>query len=197
MKRFILVALSLALVLVITGCAKPPQAQIDQARQALQVAQAANAQTYAPDAWAKAQSAMNQLEQELAAQQKKLSLFRNYGKVTSLAAQVITAASQAATQAQNRVAELRDTVTKAIADLRSSLASARAQLAKVPATAVDKRSLTATLDGASKAIDTAKSQLDAGQLDSADATVAQARDSITSVLRRIEQATGRRPTAKR
>jgi hypothetical protein len=197
MKRFALIGLLVALVLAVAGCAKPPDAQIQQARQALQVAQAANAEQYAPDAWKRAQSAMDRLNQELAAQAKKLGLFRNYGKAASLAAEVISAASQAATQAQDRVAELRTQTTQAIKDLRASIASARTQLSKLPSTLVNKGALGSALTAAAKLLDTAQSQLDSGQFDPAQATVAQARDSVTSVLLAIEKATGRRPTAKR
>ncbi len=197
MKRYVLMGLVVAIVLAATGCAKPPEAQIQQAKQALQVAQAANAQAYAPDAWNKAQSAMDRLNKELDAQAKKLPLFRNYRTASSLAAEVISAASQAATQSADKVAQLRTQTTQLISNVRASIASARTQLARVPSTRVNKASLTATLDAATRLLATAQSQLDAGQFDNAQATATRARDSVTSALRTIEQATGLVPSRKR
>lgn len=198
MKRLGQLALLAAVALAVVACAKPPDAQVQQARAALQAAQAAGAATYAPEAWSQAQAAMDRLNQELSAQSRKLGFLRNYGRAVTLASQAAAAADKATTDAGARKAQLQSETTKTIADLRGSLKSARDQLAAASRTkGLDVAGLRSELDAAQRQLDQAQTQLGAGQLDSAMASSSQARDGITEVLRTIERATGRAPSKKR
>ncbi len=87
-----------ALTLTIaTGCAKPPQQDID-GRQGRHVGRrAAEAPKYAADAWNGAQQAMNAVNAEIEAQANKFALFRSYTKTKEL----ITAANSAAVAAKD------------------------------------------------------------------------------------------------
>ncbi len=195
MKRFGLIALVIVMAIVVTGCGKPPQTQIQQATAALQAAEAAGAPKYAPDSWSRAQQAMDRLKAEVAAQNKQFSLFRNYSRARALAADAIRAANQAASDAQSQQ-KLATDAAALVADVRRMFDSARGQLAALPRIR-DAANLRAVLNGASQQIDRARADLAAGRFDSAMATATQARDSVTRVLRAIEQATGRVPSKKR
>ncbi len=85
----------LAVALVAVGCAKPPQQEIDAAKAALDAAQQAEAPKYAPEAWDKAQQAMNAVNAELEAQAAKFALFRSYTKTKQLVADATKAANEA------------------------------------------------------------------------------------------------------
>jgi hypothetical protein len=74
----------LALAFSMTACAKPPQADIDAAKAALDKAVAADAAKWAPEAWSAAQQAMSAAEAEVKVQADKFALFRSYKKATEL-----------------------------------------------------------------------------------------------------------------
>lgn len=197
MKRFIVLAFPIAVILIVASCARPPGPQTEQAEAALEAAEAAGAQKYAPDAWNKAKQAMERMNAELAAQDKKFSLFRTFKKARTLAEEATTSANQAKVEADKNIAKLRSDVTTMIAELKSTLQSARTQLSRLPSsTAVGTANLRSRLNEAGRLLDQAQAELNAEQIDSAMASTGGARENIMSVLRAIEQAT-ERPAAKK
>lgn len=197
MKRFSVFALSLAVVAFMTGCGKPPEALVQQATAALQAAQDAGAPKYAPDAWTRAQQAMDKLKAELAAQVRKFSLFRNYGTARALADAALSTANQAKAEALAQKKLAGDAGT-AVAELRRLLQSARNRLAALPRIrGLDESGLKAMLNSAGQQLDRSQADLTAGRFDSAMATASQARETVTKVLTAIERATGRPAPKKR
>lgn len=197
MKRLILIALGLVILLVFTGCGKAPDAQLKAATAALQAAEDAGAPRYAPEAWNRAKQAMDKMKAELDKQSKK-SLFRNYGKVKSLADEATRLAKQALTDTNTKKTQLTNEVTGMIADLGAQLKSARDQLSRLPRVrTLDTAALRSTLNSAGVQLDQARANLAAGALDSAMAAASQARDGITKVLKAIEKATGKPTSPKR
>jgi hypothetical protein len=197
MKRYSVVALCLAVVVVLAGCGKPPNTQIQQATAALQAAQDAGAPKYAPDAWARAQQAMDKLKSEIAAQAKKFSLFRNYGAARTLADAALRTADQAKADALTRKKLAQDADT-AVAELGKFLQTARGRLASVTrARGLDVNAMKALLAGAGQQLDKARTELGAGRFDSALSAASQGREAVTKVLAAIEKATGRPASKKR
>jgi hypothetical protein len=197
MKRFLLLTFSIVVTLVVASCARLPGPQTEQAEAALQAAEAAGAQKYAPDAWNTAKQAVDRMNAELAAQDKKFRLFRTFKKARSLAEEATASANQAKVEADKNIAKLRSDVTTMIAELRSTLQSARTQLSGLPSsTAVGTASLRSRLNEAGRLLDQAQTELNAEQIDSAMASAGGARENIRAVLRAIEQAEGR-PAAKK
>jgi hypothetical protein len=198
MKKLKPLALALVMASILVGCGKAPDAQIKQATAALQTAEAAGAPQYVPESWARAKEAVDRMKAELQAQDRRFSLFRNYGKVKNLAEQAIRLSEQALADANSRKTQLRAEVTTELAQLDASLASARSQLSRVPRSkGLDTASLRSSLNTAGRQLDQARSRLAAGALDSAMAVAAQARDAINRVLRAIERATGLPASKKR
>jgi Domain of unknown function (DUF4398) len=198
MKKLSLLALLLVAAAVFTGCGKAPNAQVQQATSALQSAEAAGAPQYAPEAWSRAKEAADRMKAELEAQDKRFALFRNYGKVRTLAEQAVRLSEQALADANSKKTQLRGELTALLAELEASLASARRQLAKVPRSkGLNAASLRSSLTAAGRQLDQARSNLAAGALDSAMAVAAQARDAINGVFRAIEKATGLPASKKR
>jgi hypothetical protein len=87
-------------LLCIASCAKPPQAEIDAAKAALDAAaKNADVVTYAPDSLRVAQDKMAALDAELSAQAKRTVLSRNYDLAKSLALEAADDARKAAADA--------------------------------------------------------------------------------------------------
>ena len=96
--RSLVVRMMVVLVplVIVAGCAKPPQVELDQAKAALNAAAQAEAATYAQPEWQAAQDAMNAVNAEMEVQANKFALFRSYKKTKEL----IAAAQQKATEAE-------------------------------------------------------------------------------------------------
>jgi hypothetical protein len=198
MKRLSLLALSIIMAAFIAGCGKAPDAQLEQASKALEAAEAAGAPQYVPEAWNRARVAVERMKAEMEAQGKRFGLFRNFGKVRTLAEQAARLSEQALAEANSKKTQLRGEATSLIAELDASLQSARSQLARVPRSkGLDKTSLRSSLDAAGRQLDLARSNLAAGAPDSAMAVAARAREAITAVFRAIERATGLPASPKR
>jgi DNA repair exonuclease SbcCD ATPase subunit len=198
MRNLSLLALLLIVATIFTGCGKAPEAQVQQATSALQAAEAAGAPQYAAEAWNRANEATERMKAELEAQDRRFALFRNYGKVRTLAEQAKRLSEQASADANSRKTQLHDELTALLAELNASLASARSQLSRVPrSTGLDTASLRSSLNSAGRQLDQARSNLAAGALDSAMAVAAQARDAINGVFRAIERARGLPASKKR
>ncbi len=73
-------------LLLVTGCAKPPTEQIEAAERAIKDAEQSGAATYVADEYAKIEGTLAALKKEVADQDGKFALFRDYGKVEQLAA---------------------------------------------------------------------------------------------------------------
>jgi hypothetical protein len=85
LKKVSLISLTLTLV-VIAGCGEPPTQQIQEAEKALKEAQESGAATYSAEEYAKLEGTLAALRKEVADQEEKLGLFRDYGKAQQLAA---------------------------------------------------------------------------------------------------------------
>lgn len=113
--------LVLCVAFLAAGCAKPPQQDLDSTNAALNEATSAEAATYAPDEYARAQEAMNAVNAELEAQNAKFALIRSYGKTKEL----VAAANQAAADAKAAAVTGKET---ARADAQASIDAAKASL---------------------------------------------------------------------
>lgn len=71
---------------MLSGCAKPPAEQIDAAEKALKDAQISGAATYSAQEYAKLEASLAAMKKEVADQDGKIALLRDYGKAEQLAA---------------------------------------------------------------------------------------------------------------
>lgn len=128
-KNTVVGLLVLAVVVLAVGCAKPPQAELDAMKAALQAAEQAEAPKYAAADWDKAQQAVNAANAEVEAQNAKFALFRSYTRAKQLIDEA-TAAANAAKDAgvagkQKAMNEAREAIDAA----KASLAAAQEALA--------------------------------------------------------------------
>jgi len=110
----------LALVLLV-GCAKPPQQELDAAKVALETAKTAEADRYVADEFNQAQDSLNAAITETETQKSKSALKRNYAhakKLLEFATTSFTSATEQVEVRKNQVkAEVQSLLTKAQADI--------------------------------------------------------------------------------
>ncbi|HKQ60125.1 MAG TPA: hypothetical protein VJS92_02500 [Candidatus Polarisedimenticolaceae bacterium] len=179
-------------LVVVAGCAKPPQAEIDAAKKAVADARA-EASEYASQAMSQAEDAVSQLDAELKAQEDKFALFRSYKKATELAATAKAAGERAASEAATAKEQAKNDATDAIGRARTTLSEVQALMAQAPTgkgTQADIEVLKSDLAGVETSINEADSSFQAGKYKDAkakaDAAVASAENVRSAINAAIE-----------
>jgi hypothetical protein len=130
LRKASLVSLTLALI-VIAGCAEPPTQQIQEAEKALKDAQESGAATYSADEYAKLEGTLAALRKEVADQDGKFTLFRDYGKAQQLSAsakadseRIKTAATQKKEEAKAAALQAQQVAEEAVKATQDLVAKA-------------------------------------------------------------------------
>lgn len=122
-NKLVLLSVAILAMTLATGCAKPPQVEIDNVKASLSGIEA-DASRYASDAWNKAQQAVNEVSAEVEAQANKFALFRSYTKSKELIAAANQAISEATTAAATAKEEAMNAANQALADAKAALENA-------------------------------------------------------------------------
>ena len=181
MRKVLILSLALCLAAAV-GCSKPPQQDIDAVNASLEAARTAGAQDYAPESLQAAETAKQELDAELQAQQDKF--FKSYSKAKELAASAKAAADKAAQDANTGKETMRQEVGTAIQNARTDLAGVRDQLAKAPkgkGTAADLATLSADLDGVDASLNEAQAAYDGQRYAEAKTKVEAANQTLSTV----------------
>lgn len=126
-------AMLLALpVLLAAGCAKPPTADLQVAQNSLGEAKSSGADSYAPEAFTKAQQTFDQAKAEVAAQDGRFALLRSYGKARALLSQARTDADAAKLQAVTGKEQFKGAAQAALDQARLAVETAKTALATAP-----------------------------------------------------------------
>lgn len=187
-------------IVALAGCSKPPEEQIEQAKQAVQEAQSADAATYAAQELSAVEDAQKRLDAELKLQEEKFALFRSYKQATVLAGEVKTAGEQASAAAAAGKEQARQEATQQIADTQVLLDEVRALLAKAPrgkGSEADIAAMTADLDAVGAALAEANGSLQSGDYRDAQNKASAAQASAQQVKTDIETAIEMRSAAQR
>lgn len=131
LKRVSLVLVALTL-LVIAGCSKAPEVEMQAAQAGLDAAKTAEAQDYAPDAYRTASDTLNAAMAAKQEQDSKFALFRSYGKSKEMFVRAKALADNAATQAAQEKERVKQEVTNLITQAQAAIDSAAAALKKAP-----------------------------------------------------------------
>jgi hypothetical protein len=92
-------------ILIMNGCAQPPTRQLEEAQKAVEAARAAEAETYVKDDFIRLEQEFAVAKDELAKQEKALSLFRSYDNADAILIKVVEDGGRVAAQAsQNKEA---------------------------------------------------------------------------------------------
>jgi hypothetical protein len=123
---------ALALVLV-AGCAKPPTDQIDAAEKAVKDAQQSGAATYVAEEYAKIEGTLAALKKEVADQDAKFALLRDYGKAEQLAVVAKADAERVKADADKKREEAKSAALQAQQIAQESVKATLDLVAKAPA----------------------------------------------------------------
>jgi hypothetical protein len=123
---------ALALVLV-AGCAKPPTDQIDAAEKAVKEAQQSGAATYVAEEYAKIEGTLAALKKEVAEQDAKFALLRDYGKAEQLAVAAKADAERVKADADKKREEAKSAALQAQQIAQESVKATLDLVAKAPA----------------------------------------------------------------
>lgn len=189
-KNRLMILLFVAAV-VLAGCAKPPQVEIDAAKAALETAKAAGAGDYASASLNAADDLLNQLNAELKAQEDKFALFRNYDKAKELSASAKAAFEKAAADAEAAKEAVRAETVSLLESAKTSLTEVTDMIAKAPrgkGSAADLTMLKADVDAAGATFAEIEAALAEGRFLDAQAKARAANDTIARVRSEIEQA---------
>lgn len=129
-RRLTLPAVLLGLAFLTAGCAEPPTAQVDAAKQAL-AALAGEAATYAPTAYSTAEESVAELDAELATQEASFALLRDYERATELIGAVETATGQVRDAIAAERQRLSDEANGLVADANQAITDTRASIAEL------------------------------------------------------------------
>ncbi len=190
MRKITFGLLMLALV-VMVGCAKPPQEDMNAAKAAIEAAQTAGAGDYAPDSLKAAEDSQASLDAELKTQEGKFALFRSYTKAKELAAATKAAGEKAAEDAKVRKEQVKQEAQTLINEAKTGLTEAEEMLKKAPrgkGTQADLEALKGDLQGVTSSITEAESAFSAERYLDAKAKAEAAKSTIGNVKSAIEQA---------
>jgi len=166
MRKMMAVLPLVFVLLLVAGCAKPPQEAINAATAAIDAAKQAGAADYAADSLRAVEDAKAALDAELKAQEDKFALFRSYKKTDEL------------------VADLKAKADKAAADAKAALEKAP----KGKGTAADLEAMKADLTAAESSIGEANAAMGKEDFKGAKAKADAATTSIQNVSSQIQAA---------
>ena len=130
--RYVLVSI-LGMSLLMGGCAQPPADQINAAEQAVKDAQQNGAATYVANDYAKVEGMLAAMKTEVAEQDGKFALFRDYGKAEQLAATTKAEAERIKADAAKKMEEAKFAAVQAYQAAQATVASTLELVAKAPA----------------------------------------------------------------
>jgi len=183
-------ALIVFALVVATGCAKPPTEQIEAAEKAVADAQQSGASTYVAEEYAKIEGTLVALKKEVADQDAKFALLRDYGKAEQLAVAAKADAERVKAEAEKKRDEAKAVALQAQHDAQESVKVTLDLVAKAPtgkdraaleAIKADAEALKASLNQVQMAIDNADYQAAQKQAEAI-------REKSTAVSHEIETA---------
>src|SRR6478736_5061104 len=122
--RYVLVSI-LGMSLLMGGCAQPPVDQIGAAEQAVKEAQQSGAANYVANDYAKVEGLLAAMKTEVAEQDGKFALFRDYGKAEQLAATTKAEAERVKADAGKKMEEAKFAAIQAQQAAQAAVASAQ------------------------------------------------------------------------
>ena len=123
----------LGLCVLLTGCAQPPADQINAAEQAVKDAKQSGAATYDANDYAKVEGLLAAMKTEVAEQDGKFALLRDYGKAEELAATTKAEAERVKADTAKKMEEAKFAAVQAQQAAQATVASTLQLVAKAPA----------------------------------------------------------------
>jgi hypothetical protein len=132
MKKVVSVGLLALTVLLFVGCSKPPEAEMNSAKTALDQAKAAEAEQYAQAEYAAARDSLNAANAAKKAQDEKFALFRSYNATKAMYQRAEASANAAAAKAKSEKERWRAEVGTLMTATQEKLAAAEEAVNNAP-----------------------------------------------------------------
>ena len=131
MKKNVLLSISiLSLMIILSSCAKVPQAEIDNAKAAIDQAKEAGADVYVADQFMALNDSLSAAMENV--EKKKGKMFANYDDVKKQLEAIVTLANTVKENAGTRKAEVMEEVKSGIAELNMVIAEDKTLLTQAP-----------------------------------------------------------------
>jgi len=115
---------------MLISCGKIPQAEIDQAKTAIEAAEASGAATYVPDAFAVVKDSMNSVLQSIEVEKSKF--FRNYKDAKEALVGITAMAGDVKGKSEARQEELKAEIQTAMTNVQALIDEDKQLLTKAP-----------------------------------------------------------------
>ena len=122
----------IAALLLMSGCAQPPTEQLAAAQKAVDAAKAAGATDYAKDDFVKLEQQLALAKEELAEQDKTLSIFRSYTEADKMLVKLVETGGQVAAKAAQHKEAAKTAVLALEKEAQQAVASAKNLMEKAP-----------------------------------------------------------------
>lgn len=129
-NKFFSAIVLVAFTLFVSSCAKVPQAELDAATAAVELARTQGAEQYLPAEFTALQDSLNAVKETIEAQKGKM--FGSFGEVKTRLANISEQSVLVSTLTENRKAEVLAETNALLSDLNSVLATAKDLLATAP-----------------------------------------------------------------
>ena len=180
--RFLKVLVPLLVLAALAACTKPPEAEVNAAKTALDAAaQNSDVTAYASDELQAARDRLAQLQAELDAQAAKGALSRKYDTAKNMALEAQAAAEGLAAEAAAAKEQTKAEAMTLLNELAIAVPEAEkglAQAKRVRGVALDFKALTASLAQAKTEVAAADAAYNSGDFATARATAAAVKDSL-------------------
>lgn len=133
MKRLVqYFAYTILVAVILTGCAKQPTQEMDNAKKAVETAKAAGSEKYLPDEAKKVNDSLSAAIDEIKVQDGKFALLRSYDKAKQMLASVKTDAEKLKTNTSAKKEEAKNKAIAGQTEAKNAIDEAKALLAKAP-----------------------------------------------------------------
>ncbi len=130
--RMIVGAMGIVLVALLSSCAEPPTEKLAAAQKAFEAAQGAGAAVYVKEDFAALEQELAGAKEELAKQEKALSIFRSYTEADRMLTRVADLAKQVESKATTKKEEAKAAALNMEKEAQQAVASAQELIAKAP-----------------------------------------------------------------
>jgi len=132
MTKRVVFALLALMLLVVVGCSKAPEVEMQAASAAIESARTAEADAYAPESFRVAQDSLNAAQAAKQEQDGKFALFRSYGDSKDMFVRAQALADKAAQDAATEKERVKEEVTVMMVDAKAAVDAATAAVDKAP-----------------------------------------------------------------
>lgn len=180
----------MATAMLLSGCAQPPTQQLEAAQKGVEAARAAGAAEYAKEEFRKLEQDFTLAQEEMARQEKTLSIFRSYSEADEMLTRVADAAKQVEAKAAAAKEEAKTAAIAVEKEAQTAVASAQDLLAKAPV-GKDRAAVEAIkqdLAGLEAGLGTVHQLIEKGDYLGAEAQAKALKEKVAAVSEEIQQA---------